>query len=512
MPKETNGALPPPQELETFLPSDGSKRKGTITSEYKVNTDTEYGGFDPFAERKVDHPTTDCDTVTHLLKASLGTGILSMPLAFKSAGLVLGIFFTLLVALVCTHCCYILVKCAHYLYKKKKVTAMSFSEVSEVAFANGPKWGKKYAYSSKILILICLFLTYFLTCSVYTVIIAEHFNKVVIHLTGSEIDVRVMILFFLIPLILLSWIPNLKYLAPVSMIANIFMGLSLGTTIYYLVVNMKPETFKDLDSVGPINLWPDFFSLTIFAMEAIGVVMPLENSMKTPRHFLGICGVLNRGMSGVTLLYIALGFLGYLCHGDAVKPSIILNLPVEDIAVQIVLVLIGVAVYCTFGLQFYVCLEIGWNGIKDKFTKRPMLVNYIMRTVIVSAAVLLAIAVPTIAPFVSLIGAFCFCILGLIIPVLIEMITFWDVGFGRYNWIAWKNLIVLIFGVLALIFGTKKAIEDIIDVYVGDNSVASVSQVLNGTDVDPMRNVTEVVQNVTEYIQNVITNKTANSI
>lgn len=147
---------------------------------------------------------------------------------------------------------------------------------------------------------------------------------------GSEIDVRMIILFLLVPLILLSWIPNLKYLAPVSMIANIFMGLSLGTTIYYLAINMDPKTFKDLDYVGPVHLWPDFFSLTIFAMEAIGVVMPLENNMKTPRHFLGICGVLNRGMSGVTLLYIALGFLGYLCHGDNVEPSIILNLPVED--------------------------------------------------------------------------------------------------------------------------------------------------------------------------------------
>lgn len=49
------------------------------------------------------------DTLTHLLKASLGTGILAMPKAFKSAGLISGIFFTVLVAVVCTHCAYILV-------------------------------------------------------------------------------------------------------------------------------------------------------------------------------------------------------------------------------------------------------------------------------------------------------------------------------------------------------------------------------------------------------------------
>lgn len=51
----------------------------------------------------------DCDTLTHLLKASLGTGILAMPKAFNSAGSLLGIIATMLVAFVCTHCAYILV-------------------------------------------------------------------------------------------------------------------------------------------------------------------------------------------------------------------------------------------------------------------------------------------------------------------------------------------------------------------------------------------------------------------
>lgn len=86
-------------------------------------------------------------------------------------------------------------------------------------------------------------------------------------------------------------------------------------------------------------------------------------------------------------------------------------------AAQIVKIFIGLAVFCTFGLQFYVCLDIAWNAIRENFTKRPQLVNYTMRTVLVTASVLLAIAVPTIAPFIGLIGAFCFSILGLLVPV-----------------------------------------------------------------------------------------------
>lgn len=205
--------------------------------------------------------------------------------------------------------------------------------------------------------------------------------------------------------------------------------------------------------------------IVIFAMEAIGVVMPLENSMKTPQHFIGICGVLNKGMSGVTMVYILLGFVGYVKYGNDALGSITLNLPIEEIPAQIVKILIALAVYCTFGLQFYVCLEIGWDFIKDRFTKRPLMVNYMMRTILVTAAVLLAVAVPTIGPFVGLLGAFCFSILGLLVPVFIEMITYWDQGFGKFNWIIWKNVIVCIFGVLALIFGSKDAIADIIKLY-----------------------------------------------
>jgi len=52
--------------------------------------------------------------------------------------------------------------------------------------------------------------------------------------------------------------------------------------------------------------------------------------MKTPRDFLGLFGVLNIGMGGVTIVYILLGFFGYLKYGETTKSSITLNLPTED--------------------------------------------------------------------------------------------------------------------------------------------------------------------------------------
>lgn len=141
----------------------------------------------------------------------------------------------------------------------------------------------------------------------------------------EDVEIRIFIIALLLPLIFLVWIRNLKYLAPVSMIANVFMAVGLGITFYYLVGTGGLD-FNKISLVKPPVEWPEFFSLTIFAIEAIGVVMPLENAMKTPGSLLGYCGVLNKGMSGVTLVYILLGFLGYLRYGDEVKDAITLNL------------------------------------------------------------------------------------------------------------------------------------------------------------------------------------------
>lgn len=53
---------------------------------------------------------SDLDTLIHLLKGSLGTGILSMPLAFKNAGLFFGLFATFGIGFICTYCVHILVR------------------------------------------------------------------------------------------------------------------------------------------------------------------------------------------------------------------------------------------------------------------------------------------------------------------------------------------------------------------------------------------------------------------
>lgn len=52
--------------------------------------------------------------------------------------------------------------------------------------------------------------------------------------------------------------------------------------------------------------------------------------MKTPASFGGTTGVLNVGMFAITLMYVAMGFFGYVKYGEFAKGSVTLNLPERD--------------------------------------------------------------------------------------------------------------------------------------------------------------------------------------
>ncbi|KAG8262920.1 hypothetical protein J6590_043908 [Homalodisca vitripennis] len=89
-----------------------SARVSTVSNKY----------YNPYQHRQVPHPTTDGETLMHLLKGSLGTGILAMPLAFANAGLIFGIISTFFVGAVSTYC-------VNILYRKEITAYLSITQV-----------------------------------------------------------------------------------------------------------------------------------------------------------------------------------------------------------------------------------------------------------------------------------------------------------------------------------------------------------------------------------------------
>lgn len=93
-----------------------------------------------------------------------------------------------------------------------------------------------------------------------------------------------------------------------------------------------------------------------------------------------------------------------------------------------------------------------------------MYAEYALRVLLVIATVAIAIAIPNLGGFISLVGAVCLSTLGLMFPSIIEIVVLWDEpGLGRFNWILWKNLFLISFGLIGFVTGTYVSIQDILN-------------------------------------------------
>lgn len=428
----------------------------------QIPRDEEANDYNPFEHRKLTHPTSDVETLVHLLKGSLGSGILAMPLAFLNAGLWFGLVATFAVGAICTYCVHILVKCAHILCRRRQIPALGFADVAETAFLDGPEVLHKWSRLIRFVINSFLVIDLIGCCCVYVVFVGTNLKQVVDYYLNIDMDVRLYMATLLLPLIIVNLIRNLKYLTPFSMFANVLIACGMIITMYYIFSGLP--SISERPAIADIKQMPMFFGTVIFALEGIGVVMSLENNMKQPTHFIGCPGVLNFGMGFVVTLYASVGFLGYLKFGDDTKGSITLNLPVHEMLAQSVKLMIAIAIFFTYTLQFYVPMEIIWKNIKGNFQDHyKNTAEYCLRIILVIATVGIAAAIPNLGPFISLIGAVCLSTLGLIFPSMIELVVYWDrPGLGRFNWRLWKNLLLMVFGVIGFITGTYVSIREIL--------------------------------------------------
>ncbi|XP_012216315.1 proton-coupled amino acid transporter-like protein pathetic [Linepithema humile] len=442
--------------------SSTSKIAPTVIGEYKEKDEL----YDPFEHRDKHNATSDLGSVMHLLKSSLGTGILAMPHAIKNGGLLFGGIGTIIIGFICAHCVHILVRTSHVLCRRTKTPQLTYAETAYAAFFCGPKFVRPWANVSKIFVNVALCATYVGGTCVYIVFIASSLKQVTDFRTGRNINIRLYIVSLIPALILLGQVRNLKYLVPFSLLANIFMLSGFSITLYYVFSSIQWNNNPNVKLFASVEQLPRFFATVIFAIEGIGIVMPVANNMRHPTHFLGCPSVLNVTMSIVVALYAVMGIFGYLAYGEHSLASITLNLPVEDDLAQAVKLLIAAAVLFTYGLQYFVPLEIIWNAIKHMFSHKYEAVGEtFMRIGMVMLTVIIAIAVPELDPFISLVGAIFFSILGISIPAVVETISCWEGHLGALKWRLWKNSALLIFSLLALVFGTWISLSDIIKIY-----------------------------------------------
>lgn len=87
---------------------------------------------------------------------------------------------------------------------------------------------------------------------------------------GTDIPLRLYMCMLLLPLILVNFIRNLKYLAPFSTFALVSSIVAFGVVLHYIFDDLPPISTRE--PVGEPKNWALFFGTVLFALEAIGVV------------------------------------------------------------------------------------------------------------------------------------------------------------------------------------------------------------------------------------------------
>ncbi|KAJ1528880.1 hypothetical protein ONE63_007250 [Megalurothrips usitatus] len=430
------------------------------------------GEYDPFAHREKTNQYSNMGALAHLLKGSLGSGILAMPMAFKNGGLIFGFVGTILIGLVCTHCVQLLVRSAQTLCVRLQKPALDMAGTAYAAFTSGPVALRPYAVVARRFVTTALFCTYYFGLTAYVVFIGASIQQVSpTEPSGDDAGRRSFIALLVVLLVPLAMIRKLKHLVPFSMVANLCIVVGFAITLYYLFRENIATDINNLNYTTSLKGLPIFFATVLFAMEGIGMVMPVENTMENPRRLLGWNGVLTIAMAIVVTLFTGMGLLGYLHYGNAVEASITLNLPAGEIPAQVVKLLLAVAILFTYPLQLYVALGIAWAQLEPYISNSMHnVVQNSMRVVMVLGTIVVALAVPNLGPVISLLGALFFSILGLFIPAVVDTATHWDQGAGASTgnvYLFTKNGVLIVVSLMSVVAGTYSSVLDIISEYGG---------------------------------------------
>ncbi|KAG6444088.1 hypothetical protein O3G_MSEX003210 [Manduca sexta] len=382
---------PPPQP-----PPEIEKKKYVLHSE-KEN-------YDFVAYRSTRKPTNVLESTGHLIKGCLGGGILGIHEAYMKCGLWTSLIVTIVFGFYITYCVHILVKSAQMLYKRLHIPEMSYPDVAEASLEVGPfpklrKYSKWFRYAVDITICIDLFGA----CCVYQIIIAKTIKQLAMNSTEVPAEdlnyLRLYIFALLVPILLLCMITTLKYLAPFTLIADVFIVACVIATVYY--------SLREAPNISEVPSWKgvigffEFCGIVVFSMEGIGVSLPIENNMKDPKKFpLVLCG----GMSVVVSFLILVGFFGYWGFGENSRSPVTLNFP-PDVFPTILKCLMAVMIFVTFALNFWAPFNLVWHYVSRKHDpKRYWLWERVYRAIFIVVITAIAIAFPNIGNLMGLVS------------------------------------------------------------------------------------------------------------
>jgi proton-coupled amino acid transporter len=371
-----------------------------------------------------------------LIKSFIGTGVLFLPKAFKNGGMLFSSITLVVVSLVSCLAFHLLLQC-------RTRYGGGYGEIAE---AIGGKRMRSITLSS-----IALSQLGFVCAGI--IFAAENvyaFLEAVVH-GASPLSITALIGIQLLVLIPLAFIRNISKLGGAALLADVFILLGLGYIYYFDIstiakdgVNQTVELFNPRD-----------FTLTIgsaiFTFEGIGLILPIQQSMKQPEKFERLLYMV---MLIVTIIFASIGILSYATFGDKTTVEIISNLPQDSKLVNAVQFLYSLAVLAGDPVQLFPAMRIvedslfgHRSGKRDPKTKWKK--NVFRACIVCACGVVSALGAADLDKFVALIGSFACVPLVYIYPAFLH----WK-GIAENKWVKLGDIMLMSVGMVAMVYTT----------------------------------------------------------
>ncbi|KAI0490819.1 transmembrane amino acid transporter protein-domain-containing protein [Xylaria cf. heliscus] len=370
-----------------------------------------------------------------LLKSFVGTGVLFLPRAYLNGGMVFSNVVLIALAALSYYCFILLIT------TRLKVEG-SFGDIGGIIYG---EWMRKLILGSIVLSQVGF-------VAAYTVFTAENLQAFVLAVTNCSTYIKltwfiVMQMIIFLPFSLFRDIGKLGFTA---LIADAFIIIGLAYLFYYDVLTLSTQGLADIILFNRKD-WTLFIGTAIFTFEGIGLIIPIQESMRNPAKFPK---VMFSSMIIMSAIFITMGAVSYAAYGSKTETVVLLNLPQDNKFVNGVQLLYSLAILLSTPLQIFPAIKITENALFTKSGKYNPYIKWqknMFRFFMVFLCALIAWGgSDNLDKFVALVGNFACIPLTFIYPPLLH---YKAVATTRSRKIS--DICLCIFGFIAMAYATS---------------------------------------------------------
>ncbi|KAK2060895.1 transmembrane amino acid transporter [Colletotrichum caudatum] len=369
-----------------------------------------------------------------LLKSFVGTGVLFLPRAYLNGGMAFSNAVLLFVAALSYYCFVLLVT------TRLKVEG-SFGDLGGILYG---KWMRGIILTSIVISQIGF-------VAAYMVFTSENLQAVILAVSDckSNIPVKWLILLQVLVFLPFSLLRDIEKLSFTALIADAFILLGLAYLLYYDILTLSTNGLSDIILFNR-NDWTLFIGTAIFTFEGIGLIIPIQESMRNPKKFPGVMLAV---MIIISVVFIGMGAISYAAYGSKTETVVLLNMPQDNKMVNSVQFLYSIAIMLSIPLQLFPAIKITENALFTKSGKYNPYIkwqkNLYRFFFVILCAVIAWGGADDLDKFVALVGNFACIPLVYIYPPLLH---YKAVAKSRL----WKisDIVLCVFGFIAMAYTT----------------------------------------------------------